>query len=67
MALKAKKRGFNLEMRTFFGKEGRQYLVFKTRSGAFNVFAEVEAKQASRECGATVKGTTRQMWNSLWE
>ena len=28
----------------------------------FHVFAEVEAKQAARECGASRKGTTRQMW-----
>jgi hypothetical protein len=30
-------------------------------------FAEVEAKQAARECGAAELANTRQMWESLWE
>ena len=66
MALKRKKSGLGLEMRTFAGNNGDSYLVFRTSAGAFHVFREVEAKAASVECGCTVKGNTRQMWGSLW-
>ena len=65
MATKKKKKGYGLEIKTFRGSDGT-YLVFRTRQGAFNVFVEVEAKEAARQCGATREGTPRQMWAALW-
>lgn len=67
MAVKVKKRGLGLEMRTFGGTGGRSYLVFRTARGAYHVFLEVEAKEAARECGATREGTTHQMWDQVWK
>jgi len=66
MAIKKKKKGYGLEIKTFRGRDGASYLVFRTREGAFNVFVEVEAKEAARQCGASGEGTPRQMWGSLW-
>lgn len=66
VTLKRKKAGLGLEMKTFAGENGDNYLVFRTNKGSFHVFKEVEAKQASRECGCKVEGNTRQMWGSLW-
>lgn len=66
MAMKEKKRGLGLEMRNFEGDDGTKYLVFRTAKGSYHVFAEVEAKQAARKCGATIKGNTRQMWKEVW-
>lgn len=66
MKVKAKKRGFGLEMKTFVGKSRRSYLVFRTKQGAFHVFQEVEAKQAAGDCGAKPAGNVRQRWNRLW-
>jgi hypothetical protein len=40
--------------------------VFRSLEGSFHVFAEIEAKQAARECGAEELANTRQMWESLW-
>jgi hypothetical protein len=66
--IRGKRRGTGLEMRTFYGVDGRAYLVFRTASGSFHTFVETEAKQASRECGTPrASGTTRQMWSALWE
>jgi len=67
MAIKEKRRGLNLEMRSFSGKDGRSYLVFHTAGGSFHVFCEVEAKNAARQCGATKEGNTRQMWSEVWD
>jgi hypothetical protein len=66
MAIKKKKKGYGLEIKTFRGSDGASYLVFRTREGAFNVFVEVEAKEAARQCGASSEGTPRQMWGGLW-
>jgi hypothetical protein len=66
MAIKEKKRGLGLEMKSFKGKDDRGYLVFRTSSGAFHVFLEVEAKEAARECGGPIRGNTRKMWEGLW-
>jgi hypothetical protein len=65
--IKAKRKGAGIEMRTYRGKDGRTYLVFRTEGGAFHTFVETEAKQATRECGTRVIGTTRQMWSALWK
>ena len=66
MATKRKRAGFGLEMKTFPGKDGH-YLVFRTPDGKYHAFLEVEAKEASRQCGCRIEGTTHQMWNSLWK
>jgi hypothetical protein len=66
MPIKNKRKGLALDFRTFNGKDGFTYLAIKTLSGSFHVFKEVEAKQAARDCGATVIGNTRQMWAELW-
>lgn len=66
MALKRKRSGIGLDMRTFRGQEGR-YLVFRTPAGSFHVFKEVEAKEAARDCGAKVEANTRDMWKQVWE
>ena len=50
--MKEKRKGVGLQMRSFTGNDGKQYLVFRTPPGAFHVFKEVEAKQAARECMA---------------
>ena len=65
--LKAKKKRFGLEARTLKGKDGTSYLVFRTLDGSYHAFAEVEAKQAARECGAAEGPNTRKMWERLWE
>ena len=65
--IKSKRTGTELSMRTFHGKDGRSYLVFRTGAGSFHTFVETEAKQAARECGVPIEGTTRQMWTSLWK
>ncbi len=67
MPIKAKKRGLGLEMRTVHGRDGRSYLVFRTARGGYDVFVEVEAKEAARTCGATRHGTTHQMWHEIWD
>ena len=66
MAIKPKKKGFGMEMKSFRGKDGTSYLVYRTARGAFHVFAEVEAKEAARDCGSTVTGNTQRMWRQVW-
>jgi hypothetical protein len=57
-----------LGLRTFKGASGKTYLVFETLKGGHHVFAEVEAKEAARDCGTTIKnGTSREMWKDVWE
>jgi hypothetical protein len=55
-----------LPLRTFIGKDGNTYLVFRTASNSFHAFVEVEAKEAARQCGATRGSNTRRMWESVW-
>ncbi len=67
MRLKPKKKGLGLEMATFQGKSGTNYLVFRTQRGSFHVFGEVNPRQAARDCGAKTRlRTTRQVWKRLW-
>ncbi len=66
MALKPKRSGLGLGLRSFTGKDGKTYLVFRTNRGAFHVFGEVEAKEAARQCGASVEKHTSAMWKALW-
>jgi hypothetical protein len=60
-----KRKGFGLEARTFTGKSGQTYLVFKTLDKGFHVFVEIEAKEAADDCGTKHKGT-RRGWRWLW-
>lgn len=64
--LKEKREGAELGIKTFTALDGTQYIVFRTLDGSFHTFAEVEAKQAARECGAAELANTRAMWESLW-
>jgi hypothetical protein len=66
MSPKLKRRGVGLDIKTFAGRDGRSYLVFRTPSGSFHTFVETEAKDAARECGDAVKGNTRRMWKDIW-
>jgi len=67
MPTKPKRKGLGLDLRSFTGKDGRSFLVFRTTKGSFHVFEEVEAKEAARQCGATLEKNTRSMWKALWE
>jgi hypothetical protein len=67
MPTKEKRQGLGLDIRTFQGKDGATYIAFKTTSGAYHVFKEVEAKEAARQCGASLEANTRQMWGALWK
>jgi hypothetical protein len=53
-------------MRTFEGKDGSTYLVFRTPKGAYHVFREVNARDAAREAFSQPNRTTVQMWNNVW-
>jgi hypothetical protein len=70
MTYKSKKH-HGLDFKTFLGKDGKPYLVFRTPKGAYNAFAEVEAKAAAYDCGAErgtpTKDTPRSLWRSLWD
>ena len=60
-----KRESRGLQMKTFTGKSGKSYLVFRTTKGSYHTFVEVEAKRAARDCGG--KGTnTRAIWKSVW-
>jgi hypothetical protein len=64
---KGKRSGSGLEMKSFPSVRGNKtFLVFRTSSGAYHAFEEVEAKDAAKRCGATNKGNTRDMWKKLW-
>jgi len=63
---KAKKRGYGLEAKTFEGKSGYVYTVFRAPGGSFHVFVETEAKAAAKDCGGQ-GSNTRQQWESLWK
>ena len=61
-----KRGGLGLEAKTFKGKSGRIYLVFKTLEGGFHTFVETQAKDAGcRIVGHNVRETRRD-WRSLW-
>ncbi len=65
--LTGKRAGFGLEAKTFSGESGTTYIVFRSAEGSFHVFAEVEAKEAARDCGAAIGHNTRSEWKSIWE
>jgi hypothetical protein len=60
-----------IAFKTFTTAEGKNLLVFRTSSGEFHVFKEVEAKEAAKECGADLtrlgfENNTRELWDYLW-
>jgi hypothetical protein len=65
--LKEKREGTQIGFKVFVGADGNRYLVFRSLEGSFHVFAEVEAKEAARQCGSEELPNTRLMWESLWE
>lgn len=68
--MRKKRSNVALEVKTFVGNSGICYLVFKTMDGGYHVFAETEAKQAAKDCGAEENNTrnnTRDYWRSLWD
>ena len=67
MPAKDKRHGFGLDIRSFQGRDGENYIVFKTTKGSYHVFQEVEAKEAARQCGAAIAGNTRRLWGKLWQ
>ena len=46
-----KRKGFGLKMATLQGKDGIQYLFFKTPKGSYHAFKEIATKVALRDCG----------------
>jgi hypothetical protein len=62
--LTPKRRG--VETKTFVGNSGMAYVVFRT-SGSYHVLAEVEPKEAARDCGAREGRNTRSQWKALWD
>jgi hypothetical protein len=71
MKITLKRTGLGLEMKTIEGKK-TTYL-FLRKGKEYHVFAEVEAKGAARDCGATKvrskdeKKNTREMCKEVWE
>lgn len=62
----AKRKGLGLEVRSFTGKSGDTYIVFRSTGGSYHVLVEVEAKRAAQDCGG--KGAnTRAKWASIWD
>jgi hypothetical protein len=66
MNISKKRRGDELKMKTIQGKNGT-YLFFLGKDGDYHVFAEVEAKNAARDCGAKVEANTRTMCKEVWD
>lgn len=63
---RAKRADYGLQVRTFTGRSGHAYIVFRAPRGSFHVFIETEAKAAAKNCGG--KGNdTRRLWQSLWD
>jgi hypothetical protein len=62
-----KRRGFELESRTFITPDERVLLVFKTPQGSYHTFFEVAAKDAAKALNPKAKGNTRAMWDKIWE
>jgi hypothetical protein len=63
---KPKKIGLGLEIKTFRGKSGRAYLVFRTQEGAFHVFTEVSTEESAVDCGAEKNRSVDERWKSIW-
>jgi hypothetical protein len=62
-----KRRGFELESRTFITPDKRVILVFKTPQGSYHTFFEMAAKDAAKALNPKAHGTTRSIWDEIWE
>ena len=58
-----KREGVKLGLATVRGESGQTYLVLKATKGSYHVFAEVDAKEAGRDCRGS-GSNTRTVWNS---
>jgi hypothetical protein len=65
--ISAKRRGFELESRTFITPDKRALLVFKTPQGSYHTFLETEAKLAAKELSPNAHGATRAIWDKIWK
>jgi hypothetical protein len=63
----AKRAGLGLEFKTFNGKSGKSYIVFRTPKGGYHAFAEVDAKEAAIDCFAPKDRNTRAQWKAVWD
>jgi hypothetical protein len=67
---KKKRKLFGIQFKTFRGKQGDDYLVLTAGDFKYHVYAEVDAKQAARDCGCKLDqrhNDTAAMWNDIWE
>ncbi len=62
-----KRRGFELESRTFHTPDKRVILVFKTPQGSYHTFFEMAAKDAAKALNPTAQGNTRSIWDKIWD
>ena len=65
-----KRKSFGIEIKTFRGADGENYLVLKAGNSKYHVFAEVEAKKAAIDCGCKLdprQNDTGTMWKERWE
>jgi hypothetical protein len=61
------KANYEMGMRTFVGKSGINYLVFKAPDGSYHTYTEIVARDAARDCGAVGDDmNTRNLWGQLW-
>lgn len=63
---KPKKIGLGLEVKTFKGRSGRSYLVFRIPAGDFHVFCEVSKEEAASDCGVKKERSTGPTWEGMW-
>ena len=63
---KTKRRGLGLDVKTIQG-EKNTYIFFRTKSGSYHVFTEVEAKEAARDCGAKKESDAQTMCKDVWK
>jgi hypothetical protein len=66
MTEKPKKIGLGLEVKTFKGRSGRAYLVFRTPAGDYHVFSEVSEDESASDCGVKKGSSTEPTWESMW-
>lgn len=55
------------EIKSFRGKTGASYLIFRTHDGDFHVYRGTDAREAALDCGAGEGSTGREMWEGIGE
>ena len=66
--VKTKNPAFALQTRTFQGKSGSSYLVFRTPKGQFHVFVETAARPAAQDCGSQSRSCNPNVhWQAVWD